>query len=281
MVLMMTRVARLYVSVVALLALAAPARAQYRPKPLNDPATGESYHIEGSAGLWFPTADMTVTSAGSGALAGLPGSEINAENDLGMPASKRLPEFQITLRPARAHKLRFQYIPIQYDGSNVVTRDIDFNGQRYRFGTLVNSTMDWKAMRFGYEYDFITRNRGFGGFILEAKYTDVRVDLNAPSLGLAEFAHAQAPIPAIGGIVRFYVVPNVAITGEVTGFKLPTIQDKYAGHYVDVDVNGTLNFTNNVGVQGGWRTLDMGYLLKQDNGSFTLNGLYVAAVVRY
>lgn len=278
---MMTRVIRLYISVVALIALAAPARAQYRPRPLNDPATGESYHIEGSAGLWFPTADMTVTSAGSGALAGLPGSEINAENDLGMPASKWLPEFQITLRPARAHKLRFQYIPIQYDGSNVVTRNIDFNGQRYRFGTLVNSTMDWKAMRFGYEYDFITRDRGFAGLIVEAKYTDVRVDLDAPSLGLAEFAHAQAPIPAIGGIARFYVVPNVAITGEVTGFRLPTIQDKYAGHYVDVDVSGTLNFTNNVGVQGGWRTLDMGYLLKQDNGSFTLNGLYFAGVVRY
>ena len=277
----MTRTVRLYIFAALLLGAAAPASAQYHPRPIDDPAIGESYHVEGSVGLWFPTTDLTVTSAGTGALAGLPGSEINAETDLGMPTTKQLPEFQITLRPARRHKFRFQFIPIQFDGSNTVTRDIDFNGQRYRFGTLVDSTLDWKAMRFGYEYDFITRDRGFGGFIIEAKYTDVRVDLNAPSLGLAEFAHAQAPIPALGGIGRFYVVPYVSITGEVTAFKLPTIQDKYAGHYVDVDVYATLNFTNWVGVEGGWRTLDMGYLLKQDNGSFTLNGLYFAGVVRY
>ncbi|HZR26096.1 MAG TPA: hypothetical protein VFA59_21035 [Vicinamibacterales bacterium] len=274
---MTTRSTGLYLAVAALLYAATPAYAQYKPKPLNDPATGESYHIEASAGFWFPTADMTVTSEGLG----IPGSSINAENDLGFPTSKRLPEFQVTLRPARSHKLRMQYIPIQFDGSNTVTRSIVFNGQNYRFGTLVNSTLDWKAWRFNYEYDFITTNRGYGGFILEAKYTDVRVDLNAPQLGLAEFAHARAPIPALGGIFRVYVVPNISITGEVTGFKLPTVQNKYAGHYVDVDVYGTLNLTNNVGVQGGYRALDMGYLVNADTGSFTLRGPYVAAVVRY
>jgi hypothetical protein len=278
---MTTAFIRLYTWTVLTLLAAAPAFAQYRPRPLNDPATGESYHIEASAGLWFPTADMTVTSAGTGGLAGLPGTAINAETDLGMPSDKRLPEFQITLRPARSHKLRMQYIPIQYDGAATLTRSIDFNGQRYPFSTLVNSTLDWKAWRFNYEYDFITKNRGFGGFIVEAKYTDVRVDIDAPQLGLAEFAHARAPIPALGGIARVYVVPNISITGEVTGFKLPTVEGRYAGHYVDVDVYGTLNFNNYVGVQGGYRALDMGYLVKEDTGSFTLRGPYIAAVVRY
>src|SRR5262249_8940275 len=178
-----------------------------------------------------------------GAVGGIPGSTISAEGDLGMPTDKRLPEFQITLRPARSHKLRMQFIPIEYEGSSVVTRNIVFNGQNYRFGTLVNSTLDWKAWRFSYEHDFITKNSRFGGFIIEAKYTDVRVDLNAPQLLLAEFAHARAPIPALGGIARFYVVPNIAITGEVTGFKLPTVENRYAGHYVDVDIYGTMNFT--------------------------------------
>jgi hypothetical protein len=275
--LMTTRSIRLYIGAAALLYTATPCDAQYRPRPLNDPATGESYHIEASAGLWFPTADMTVTSEGLG----IPGSTINAETDLGMPASKRLPEFQITLRPARSHKLRMQFIPIQYDGSATLGRDIVFNGQRYRFQTLVNSTLDWKAWRFNYEFDFVTKNRGFAGFITEIKYTDVRVDVAAPQLLLAEFAHARAPIPALGGIVRFYPVPNISITGEVTGFKLPTVENRYAGHYVDVDVYGTINFTNYVGVQGGYRALDMGYLVKEDTGSFTLRGPYIAAVVRY
>src|SRR5579859_7067794 len=96
---------------------ASPARAQYKPQPLNDPATGESYHIEASAGWWFTTADMTITSAGSGSLTGLPGTSINAQTDLGMPSSQRLPALTLVLRPARSHKFRFNYIPISFDGA--------------------------------------------------------------------------------------------------------------------------------------------------------------------
>jgi len=76
---------------------------------------------------------------------------------------------------------------------------------------------------------------------MEAKYTDVRVELDSPFA--AEFAHARAPIPALGGIGRFYVMPNISITGEVTAFKIPdSIDSRYAAHYVDVDIYGTLNF---------------------------------------
>ena len=279
---MHTSARSLYVFLAAatVLLLATPAHAQYKPRPLDDPATGETYHIEGAVGLWFPTADMTVTSAGSGSLSGIAGTTINAERDLGMPSTKKLPDFELILRPARAHKFRVNYVPIQYQGSATVTRDIIFNGQRYRIGLPVNSTLDWTSARFAYEFDFITRNRGFGGFIVEAKYTDVQVDLAAP--GITEFARARAPIPALGGIGRVYVAPNISITGELTAFKLPdSIDSRYGGHYVDLDIYGTVNFTNNLGVKGGYRSLDMGYLIKQDNAAFTLRGLYFAAVLRY
>ncbi len=278
---MTTHSVRLYVCAAVLLATAVPASAQYKPRPLNDPATGESYHVEGSVGFWFPSSDLTVASSGSGFLSGIGGSSISAQNDLGMPSSQRLPEFELILRPAQRHKLRAQYIPISLEGKTTLNRTIVFNGQAYQVGIPITSTLDWKAARFNYEFDFISNNRGFGGFIIEAKYTDVRVELDAPTFNLAEFASARAPIPALGGIGRVYVVPNISITGELTAFKLPSIEDKYAGHYVDVDIYGTLNFTNNIGVKGGFRSLNMGYLIKQDTGDFTLNGLYFAAVLRY
>ena len=51
---------RLYVCAgLALVLVAAPARAQYRPRPVSTPSTGESYHIEFGVGLWVPTADIT------------------------------------------------------------------------------------------------------------------------------------------------------------------------------------------------------------------------------
>jgi len=264
----------------ALLLVAAPGFAQFRPRTVTEQTTGETFHVEGAAEYWNPTADLTVTSAGTGALAGVPGSQINAKRDLGF-TDKRLPQLELVLRPSRSHKFRLQYIPIKYERlAFQLPATIDFNGQRYTVGLPVNSTLNWKAARFGYEYDFITKSRGFGGFIVEAKYTDVRVDIASPFR--TEFAHARAPIPALGGIGRVYVVPHVAITGEVTGFKLPdSIDNRYAAHYVDVDVYGTVNATNNVGVKVGYRSLDLGYLVKQDSGSFVLKGIYFGIVARY
>ena len=50
-------------------------------------------------------------------------------------------------------------------------------------------------------------------------------------------------------IGRGYVAPNISITGEFTFFKLPEIDEKYSGSYFDLDIYGTVNFIENVGVQ--------------------------------
>jgi hypothetical protein len=260
---------------IAIVFFAAPAHAQFQPRPLNEPATGENYHIEAAAGLWFPAANIVVSSERFG----IEGTSIDFKTDLGLQ-NKTLPELRLVLSPSRRHKFRFEFIPIRYEQSSTLRKDIIFNGIRYRIGLPVNSTLDWKALRIGYEFDFIAVNRGFAGFVVEAKYTDVDVELL--SALATEFAHAQAPIPAIGGIGRFYVVPNISITGEVTGFKLPEnlIEDTRA-HYVDFDLYGTVNFTNNLGAQIGYRSLDVGYLADSDTGDFTLRGIFFGIVARY
>jgi hypothetical protein len=261
------------------LGVAAPARAQFRPRTISEPSIGETYHIEAEASLWTPTADMSIASESLGIL----GDTINLKRDLGM-TDQRFPALALQLRPARRHKFRLHYVPIKYDANTTLTRSVVFNGQRYTAGAVAVAALDWKAYRFGYEFDFVSRDHGFAGVILEAKYTDVRVQLDAISVRgqISEFAHRRAPIPAIGGIGRVYVVPHVSITGELTGFKFPdSIDDRYHAHYVDLDVYGTVNFTNNIGVKGGYRVLDLGYLIKTDQGSFVLKGLYFGAVLRY
>ena len=258
---------------------AAPAQAQFRPRPISEPPTGEKYHIEAAAGFWFPTATMIVSSESLGIV----GSTIDFKTDLGLQ-DKKLPDLRLVLAPSRRHKLRFELIPIKYEQSTTVRRRIIFNGIAYNIGLPVTSVLDWKAYRIAYEFDFISNNHGFAGFVVEAKYTDVTVNLasSSPALVATEFAHAQAPIPAIGGIGRVYVVPNISITGEVTDFKLPEnlVQGTHA-HYVDFDLYGTVNFTNNIGAQIGYRSLDVGYTFDTDTGTFKLKGIHFGVVARY
>ena len=99
-----------------------------------------------------------------------------------------------------------------------------------------------------------------------------------------EFAHVRAPIPTVGGIVRVYPVANIALTAEVTGIKLPTSVDKqgrYEGKYIDFNVYATLNFSDNFGVQGGYRSITVSYRMDQDTGDFVLKGPYVMSIVRF
>jgi hypothetical protein len=144
----------------------------------------------------------------------------------------------------------------------------------------VNWVADWRTYRLGYEYDFIVRDRGFGGFIADIKYTQVKATLATPFF--SEFARARGPIPTIGGIARVYIVPTVSVTFEMTGVRLPesAIEDTKA-HYADIDLYGIINFNHYVGAQVGWRSVDVGYLFDEDYGNFDVRGLYFGIVARY
>ncbi|MBA3231338.1 MAG: hypothetical protein H0T05_00805 [Acidobacteria bacterium] len=271
---MRTRVAPSVICL-AFVLFTAPAYAQYGVSRAPDRATGERYHFEISTNFWNPTPDLIISSEALG----IPGSDIDFVQDLGIEQS-RFRQFRAVLRPATKHKFRFEYTPISYNAVSNLSRTIIFNGIAYPVTLPVDTSLDWKAYRFGYEWDFIYRDRGFLGLVLEAKYTDVQATLE--NVIDTQFVHARAPIPAIGIIGRGYIMPNVSITGEFSGFKLPEgISDDYRARYFDFDIYTTINFTNNVGVQGGYRSFDVFYRVDDDQGALVLKGLYFGGVVRF
>ncbi len=266
---MPTRRALVCVCTLALLGAAGPASAQTSSR-----ATGENYHVEIAGSFWYPTPSLLISSE---SLDGIIGSNIDFVEELGIGKSW-FPQFRVVLRPATKHKFRFEYTPIKYDAETVLRRDIIFNGIEFPIAIPIQSEVIWRAYRFSYEYDFIYRDRGFLGLVLETKYTDVEASLT--NVLDFEFIHARAPIPAIGLIGRGYVAPNISITGEFTFFKLPEIQGN-SGRYFDIDLYGTVNFTDNVGAQGGYRSFDVIYKVENDNGDLQLRGLYFGGVVRF
>lgn len=253
----------------------APAYAQYGAPRVAQPAIGERYHVELGGDFWKPNPLVTVASESLG----IEGTNIDLAGDFGV-AKERFREFNVVLRPARKHKFRINYTPITYVADTVLERRIVFNGIAYNIGVPVALDFAWRAWRVGYEYDIIYRDRGFLGVIVEAKYTDVEIHLD--SIVGNEFARAKAPIPAIGGIGRVYVTSNTALTFELTGFQLPkSIQEGTTAQYIELDVYGTVNFTNNVGARVGYRTLDVNYTVDVDRGDFQLKGMYFGGVVRF
>jgi hypothetical protein len=257
---------------------AGPAEAQFSPRPVPryDPATGETYHIEFRAGYWSPKAQIAVASE----QLGIVGTNIDFKTDLGL-TDQRFGEMNLVLRPSKKAKFRFQYANIKYEATATLQRDVVFNGIRYRVGVPVNSILDWKAFGLGLEYDFFARDRWLAGLLLDVKYADVAVNLETPVIE-PQFARVRAPIPALGGVVRVYVVRNISMTAELSAVKIPdSLSNDYKGHYLDLDVYGTVNFTDNIGAQIGYRSLDVAYQVKTDTGSLKLPGFYFGFVTRY
>jgi len=249
--------------------------AQYAPKSATDRSIGETYWVEFSADFWNPTPDILISSESLG----IPGTDIDFVTDLGLTKTK-FRQFDLVLRPAKKHKFRMNMTPIKYEAESVLQRTVIFNGIAYQLGLPVSTTLQWNAWRFGYEYDFIYRKRGFAGVLLEVKYTEIQINLD--SIVAREYAKAAAPVPAIGGIGRVYVANNVGLTFEVSGIGLPSkISENTEARYIEYDFYGTGNFNNHIGVRVGYRVLDVNYKIDLDEGDVVLKGPYFGATVRF
>ena len=86
---------------IAFLLCSSTVHAQFQPRPITEPASAERFHIEASAAIWRPSADIVISSEGFG----IPGTSIDFKRDLGL-ADQALPEFKFTLQPVRSQKLR-------------------------------------------------------------------------------------------------------------------------------------------------------------------------------
>jgi hypothetical protein len=248
--------------------IAARAEAQFG----RNVVPGEDYHVELGAVFWTPSPEVLVR-------AGVIGTEIDFVNDFGIE-DKTFTEFRATLKPGRKHKIRFQYVPISYDGDTILRRELVFQGRTFTFSIPASAALDWKLWRFGYEWDFVSRERGYVGLIAELKYNDVKAEVGA--LGTIEVGEQRAPIPALGITGRGYIGRFVSITGEFTGFKLPeSFNEEFVVEFWDFDLYGTVNIGRHLGVQGGYRSIDAEYLVDEDVGQLNLKGLYLGGVVRF
>lgn len=269
-----TRCAVTALLLTACLAWAPPAAAQFFAPP-SDVPIDEDYYVEVLGGMWSPTPSITIASDAFG----IAGTNIDFARDLGL-ASERFGELRLRLRPGRKHRFRIDYLPMSYTSQTVVDRRLVFRGIAYDAGLPVSSTMTWRTWRLGYEYDVIHRRRGYFGLILEAKYTELEAALDTGSG--REFTRARGPIPAIGGVLRIYPLPVLGVTAEVSGFRLPSdVVRNHSGRYVDLDIYTTLNFTQQIGAQIGYRSLDLNVVTHEDLADLRLEGMYMGGLFRF
>jgi len=238
------------------------------------PVLGENYHAELGFTFWNPSVLGTVSSEQFEIV----GTDIDFVDDLGFEQA-RFRDMRIVLRPGKKHRFRIQHTPVSYTSDTTFNRNIVFNGIAFPISVPVSTQFDWKVWRLGYEYDFLYLPRGFVGALIEVRHT--RMEANLATIGIEEFTSATAPLPAFGIVGRAYVMPEVAVNFELTGFKLPDIDPKYKANYFDWDIHGTVNLTNYVGLQVGWRRMTTYLSIENDIGDIQFQGMWFGGAIRY
>ena len=263
--------------------LSARAEAQFR---VPDPAPGEQFHVELGLMFWSPTPKILIQT---GSLAALGQAPVDFVQEFGIEKT-RFNEFRSVIRAGKRHKLRVSHIEMHYNESATLQRTIVFGGQTFPVSVPATADLSWRLWRVGYEWDFVTKDRGLVGFITELKYNDVSALLAATGFG-SELTEVSAPIPTIGILLRAYPHKAASISMEFTGFKMPGFigdrisesvsGDDFQAKMYDFDLYGTLNFGKYVGVQGGYRSVIADYLVEDDSGDLKMKGLYFGGLVRF
>jgi hypothetical protein len=273
----------------AALASAAPRAAFAQESSLkNARPMGERYHVEVSSTLWNPSLFGQISAD----QLSLVGSSIDFGRDLGFGRS-HIGDFNFVLRPGRKHRLRAEYSPVTFTSNTTFSRIVTFAGVPFPISLPIHSTLGWTTWRFGYEYDFIYRPRGFVGVLFEARNTRLHASLASDLVGSVT-TDGSAVLPAIGVVGRAYVVPGVAVNFELSGlcalhkktgqFAMQCAEDAnpdYQASYFDWNIYGTMNLSNYLGAQVGWRRTTTLLNFGHTRGDLKFTGLWFGGVVRY
>ena len=216
---------------------------------------------------------MSLTPSGnfSANLGALGATQVDVKNDLAMKKSNNvMAEAQLSLGDS---VLSVGYLPIKFEGSNTLTRNVTFQGVTYPATTTVNSKLDAKIYDVGYTYYLVNMDdlpsRFQFGVEVAVKGISAEAAINNNT------ASASAYIPTIGLRARVALADFIGVLGRVGYIG-------YAGNrFMDMDAQVEFSPLPAIGIFAGYRQLD----LKVDTNSVVVDtkfaGPYGGALVRF
>jgi outer membrane protein len=218
-----------------------------------------------------PSGDITVS------VDGLTGTVVDVEDDLAVDDSDDF--FIEAALQFGSFRLFAAYLPLDFSGDSVLTRDVDFNGETFVQGSRVQSEVNIDIYEAGLAWYLINVDdmpvRVQFGPEVTVKYVDASVELRDNDYSLKESESIGIPVPTLGARVRVAIADCLGVVGRV-GYM------QYDGNdYTDIDAQVEFSPLPMVGLFGGYRYLDIDI---EDNDFLidsTFAGPYVGAMVRF
>ncbi|UCH07103.1 MAG: hypothetical protein JSV55_13650 [Deltaproteobacteria bacterium] len=236
------------------------------------PFTSSAFEIGARGYYWFPSLDGKLRVDEAGTI----GDTVDFEHDLALQ-DEDYPSVEAFVGVSK-HHLDLTYTKVDYSGSNVLTRDIVFDGKTYSIGDLVSSSIEYKMIDFHYQYDFINLENALAGFslggVFQVKYLDGEVSLK--TTGLDEKEDFTLPIPMVGLNLHIGIIADI-LEARVRGTAMT-----YSGDSM-YELVGDISWTPFpfIGIHGGYKTFVIDVDEEDVLLDYDMSGPYVAITISF
>ena len=158
-----------------------------------------------------------------------PGTEISAEDDLGLDSSSTTLQVELTLLPGKHHMVRLQGLSMRREGSAILTKNILWDNNLYLAGERADSHLNVSMIGLTYGWLPFRKDRYELGvtFGIQIAAVDANAEVRARVVRPAD--NGVAPIPVVGLEGRFDFTRRWSVGGR---FQYLTVNAE--------DVDGTL-----------------------------------------
>lgn len=237
-------------AIAAVLAAAAvPARAE---QPRHD------FYAKG--GVFFNSVDSSIRIDANNVNIG---SEIDFENDLGLPSKTTLPFGLVGWRFSDNWRVEGEFFTLSRTRTKTIDRNITFGDVTYPVNGSVTAGLKTNIYRLVVGYSFVNRpdleiGADFGAHLsnFSTFIEGVGSVAGATSALRREERSQLVPLPTVGVYGRYKLNDIFALVGRVDYFQLK-ISD-YKGNLVDASAGVTARLTDHIGIGADFRYVDYG-----------------------
>lgn len=206
--------------------LAAAAANARPPEPEPDNLLNDRFGLQFAVMYSSNSTDVRV-DATDGTL----GTELNAEDDLGLSKSKLLGRGEVWFRMRERHRARISnyFVPLDRRGNTVLDRTIQFGDEVYVVGDEVSSRLAVRVLAFSYTYSFIKNDRLEAGVSLGFDIVGFEGEATVPARLRTEREERSGPAPLVG----------LEVMGRISGPWYAEARVQYLKAEID-DVEGGL-----------------------------------------
>lgn len=184
-----------------------------------------------------------------------PGTEIDAEKDLGLDDFELLPQVEFTLLPGERHLVRLSAFAIHRSAQVNLEKPISFDNEDYLVGELVDSRLNMTLFGLTYGYRFLVQQRGELSATFGMQIADVEANAVVRSRVVRESESGVAPLPLIGIEGRFDFTPHWAVEARAQYLKVDV--SRVDGSILDARLAVTWRLNPYLAVGLGYRTFQI------------------------